>query len=251
MIFNSVLIILAVTFDFQIFRTYFTERFGYNGLLVTSASSSFIYAIAIVYMFAKYKNNLFKNWTNYIILIAVVFVGTKALYLFSFCFFGFYFWVYSNINKRILVLLLVAVVVLVTYVFFFQFGIFNQIREEYGLISSFFSFRDRLLLERTIPYITENWSISNYLFGGINDLSTKSQMELVDIFYYFGILGGLYYLYIYLKAFFTFKPNINIVFLLGVLLFIVFLAGNFFTYSSIVVYLVILREYLRLDDQNT
>ncbi|MEL0651813.1 hypothetical protein V6246_10300 [Algibacter sp. TI.3.09] len=251
MIFNSILILLAVVFDIQIFRTYFTSRFGYNGLIISSSSSSYIYALFLIFLITKYKKNILKKWTNYIILLAIVFVGTKALYLFSLCFVCFYFWVYSNIDKKMLLALLVTVIFLILYVFFFQIGIFNEIREQDGLISSVFSYRDRLLLEKTIPYIKENWSFTNYLFGGINDLRTKSQMEVVDVFYYFGILGGLYYLYLYLKAFFKFKSNLNIVFLLGALLFIVFLSGNFFTYSSIVIYLVILSEYLKLDDQNT
>ena len=134
--------------------------------------------------------------------------------------------------------------------FFFKYGIFNEIRERDGLISSVMSHRDRLFLEETIPYIQEHWGSLNYLFGGVSDLSTKSQIEFIDIFYFFGIIGGFCYYYIFLKEFLVFKMNIYLVILLSVLFILVLLGGNFFSYPSIFIYLVILQECLKLDESN-
>ena len=139
---------------------------------------------------------------------------------------------------------------LIIYLFFFNFGIFNQIRQTDGLISSLMSYRDVLFLKRTLPYINEHWSIVNYLFGGVSDLSTKSQIEFIDIFYFFGIIGGLLYYHLFFKSFLTFKTNIYIYTLLLVLFIIVLLAGNLFGYPSIAIYIVILREYLGHNEQN-
>jgi len=49
------------------------------------------------------------------------------------------------------------------------------------------------------------------------------------------------YLYTYFKSFFTFKID-YLGLLFGGFFIIVFLAGNFFGYASIAIYMVILRE---------
>src|SRR5690606_2534212 len=136
------------------------------------------------------------------------------------------------------------------YITFFKYGIFNEIRQREGLTSALMSHRNNLLTERTIPFIKEQWGIINYFLGGVSDLSTKSQMDIVDVFYFFGIIGGLLYFYIFFKSFITFKADFSILFLLGILFIIVLLAGNFFSYPSIAIYLVILREYFNFNEQN-
>ncbi|MCK5814987.1 MAG: hypothetical protein KAH07_03485 [Flavobacteriaceae bacterium] len=111
------------------------------------------------------------------------------------------------------------------------------------------SYRDKLFLEKTLPFIKDNWEFKNFLFGGVTDLSTKSQMDFIDVFYFLGIIGGGLYLYLYYKSFFTFKTNLEVKLLLSLLLVIVFVAGNFFAYPSIVIYLFILKELLIHDNE--
>jgi len=106
------------------------------------------------------------------------------------------------------------------------------------------SYRDQLLIEKTMPFIKYNWQGLNYFFGGISDLSTKSQIDIIDIFYCFGILGGILYLYVFLKLFLTFKTNHYMISLLCLMLLIVFFAGNFFSYASVAIYIILLREFL-------
>ena len=128
------------------------------------------------------------------------------------------------------------------YFFFFQYGIFNEIRRKEGLLSSIFSFRDDLFLEQTLPFIERNWTWPNYLFGGISDLATRSQMGFIDVFYFWGILGGSVYLYLYYKTFKTFPLNKILLYMLLSLVLMVFLAGNFFENASLAIYMLILKE---------
>lgn len=249
-LFNAFIIIIGFVFNISVFRTYLGDRFGFNGLFVTSAASSYIYSITLIFLFSKYKENLFKSIPNLIIILSIFLVGTKVCYLFLACFFLVYFLKYSVISKKIIISLFVTILFLGLYLFFFKYGIFNEIRERDGLISSVMSHRDRLFLEETIPYIQEHWGSLNYLFGGVSDLSTKSQIEFIDIFYFFGIIGGFCYYYIFLKEFLVFKMNIYLVILLSVLFILVLLGGNFFSYPSIFIYLVILQECLKLDESN-
>lgn len=249
-LFNSLLIIFGFLFNITIFNSYLGSRFGFNGLLITSATSSYVYCIALVYLLAKYKTSIFNRIPNLIIIGSMFLLGTKASYLFLVCFFTIYFLKYTVINKKIIVGALLTICGLGFYIFFFKYGVFNEIRQSDGLISSLLSYRDKLLLERTIPYIRENWSLKNYIFGGVLEMSTKSQIELIDVFYFFGLFGGLLYFYMFLKAFLIIKLNIHVILLLSIVFFIVLLAGNFFSYPSIAIYLVVLREYLKINEQN-
>lgn len=250
MIFNSLLIFTGLLFDINIFKTYLGSRFGFNGLFVTSATSSYVYGITLIYLLEKYKSGVFKHILNLIIIGAMFCIGTKVSYGLLIIFFAVYLLKFTKINKKRIVSILLVLITLLFYVVFFKYGMFNEIRQKVGLISSIMSYRDILLTEHTIPYIKENWSVLNYMFGGVSDLSTKSQIEFIDIFYFFGILGGLLYYYIFFKAFLVANLQIHIVILLSVLFIIVLLAGNFFSYPSIAIYLVVLSEYFKFNEQN-
>ena len=122
---------------------------------------------------------------------------------------------------------------------------FNNVRNKNGLLTAILSYRDKLLINETIPFIDNNWLIVNYFFGGINDISTRSQMGFLDLFYFFGLIGTTIYLYSFRCWFFNFKlSRINIYFIL-ILFFITFLSGNFFLNASIPIYMVILNKRLK------
>jgi hypothetical protein len=250
MLCNSLLVFIGLLFEIKFFNTYLNPRFGFNGLFVSSATGSYVYGLTLIYLLAKYKTTVFKRIPNIIIIGSMFCVGTKVSYLLLGCFFAVYLWKYTRISKKIILSTLIVLLIVAVYVFFFEFGIFNEIRKKDGLISAIMSYRDKLLIEQTIPYIQEHWSVLNYLFGGVSDLSTKSQIEFFDLFYFFGIIGGLLYYFIIFKAFLVINLEIHIAVLLSVLFIIVLLAGNFFSYPSIAIYLVVLREYLKFNEQN-
>jgi hypothetical protein len=67
-------------------------------------------------------------------------------------------------------------------------------------------------------------------------------MEAIDLFFFWGLFGGLLYLFTYLKTYITFRLNYEFwLFFLSITA-IIFLAGNFFVYSMIIVFLLILRQ---------
>ena len=250
MLFNSIIILIGFFFNLKIFGTYLGSRFGFNGLFITSATSTYVYVLTLIFLLSRYKQDLFRRVPNIVVILATLLVGTKSLYVFTLFYIGVYLWQYVSFNKKVVLGLVTFVLILLVYVFFFQVGIFNKIRLEQGLLTSVMSFRDVLLFEKAIPFIKEHWGILNYLFGGVNDLSTKAQMDIFDVFYFFGIIGGGLYFHMFFKTFLVFKMDFSLRFLFGLLLIIVFLAGNFFSYPSIAIYLVIIRAYLNSNEQN-
>ncbi|CAM3342239.1 hypothetical protein [Aequorivita lipolytica] len=252
LIINSVLIIMGFLFDIHLFDSYRGGRFGYNGLIISSSTASYVYTLTLFYLLLKYKSLFFKNWRSFLILFSCILIGTKLLYisiLGTLFVFIFYYANLKRIQKQIFFLTLALLGFIFIYLFFFQYGTFNKIREQQGLISSVLSFRDDLLFNTTIPFIQNNWKWPNYLFGGIPDLSLRSQMGFIDVFLFWGILGGILYLYYFCRIYVTFALTKSVLYFLFILVIVVFLAGNFFENASVAIYLLILKE--RLIDDST
>lgn len=241
---NSILILVGVLFGIELFKTYSGNRFGYNGLMLTSSAASYIYILTLFYFILKQETNPKFDYKFLLVLISCFFVGTKSLYL---VFLALTIYLislrFSSKRSKIISLLIFLIIsAFGFYILFYKVDFFSSLREERGLLSVFLSFRDILLVRDVIPYINKNWSFVNYLFGGVHDISTQSEMGFIDLFYYWGIVGGSIYLLSYFKLYFTHKFNYLLIFLVTILALVIFIAGNFFFYSMIPLYLVVLRE---------
>jgi hypothetical protein len=239
---NSLLLIIGVFTDLYVLKTYTGDRFGYNGVFLTSSTSTYVYYFALGYFYFTYKQAMLRNWKFWVVVASCLLVGTKSLYL-GFVLFVIVVLLDSTLKHKKLILALGGIASITgLYVILYHVPQFVQIREQEGIITSILSYRDQLFLDQTLPYIQENWKLVNYLFGGVADFTLRSQMDFIDVFFFWGILGGILYLSIYGKTFFSFnlKPAHWFYFLsVGAM---VCFAGNFFTYTSVPLYLVLVRE---------
>jgi hypothetical protein len=64
----------------------------------------------------------------------------------------------------------------------------------------------------------------------------------METFHFWGIIGDIFYLITYYKFYGTFYINKIAFFFIIILIFIIFFAGNFFTFLTIPIYLLIIRE---------
>jgi len=247
---NSSLILLGFIFEIGLFKTYSGQRFGYNGLFLASSTGSYAYSLTILGYLFRFKNKLFFNYKALLTILAGLLIGTKSFYLALFVALLSYIFFYSDLSskqKRALFIGAIGLVASVFYYFFFVSGEFNEIRNELGLVDAILSFRNSLLTNQLLPFIDQNWSVPNYLFGGITDLHTRSQMAFIDVFYFWGILGGIFYLYIYFKSYLTVKISKPEIYYFPIILIIAFLGGNFFFNASTAIYLLIFREIIHLQ----
>ena len=247
---NSGLIIIGVIFSIQYFQTYSGIRFGYNGLFYSSSLSSYVYVIALFYWLKKEKDRIWFNWEAIVVLVSACFIGTKTIYfsMAIICLYYIYFFI-KNKYKNILIGITLIIAAFLFYFVFFKYGIFSEIRKTKGILSSLLSYRNELLVNETLPYIKENWSFFNYCFGGVKDFTTKSEMGFFDLVYFFGIVGAGIFIWLYYKTFFNFKKDLLSKFFLSLFFFIIFFTGNFFVYTSIPIFLLVLRERFK-ENQN-
>lgn len=248
-LFNSGLIILGFIFKIDLLETYGGYRFGYNGLLISSATSTYVYLISLVYFLITYKEKFILKLKSIIVLLSVLLIGTKSLYATLIIVLIFYFLNYtSNLVKMLSIISISIIGAIGSYYIFYQWELFNNIRLEEGLLSSILSNRNKLFYEEMIPFILDNWTSLNYLFGGINDITTRPQMALLDLIYFFGLIGSIYYLYLYKKYYVNFKLNKSSIFFFSLLFGVIFISGNFFLNASVVIYMVIIREIIYSDN---
>lgn len=241
-VFNSALIIIGAVLSVPLFKTYDGSRFGYNGLLITSATATYFYCIAISHLFLKYQRDFFKKRIVILSCIALILVGTKSLYLLTFFTVILFIQRFVNIKvKGLLFLIIISIMVLSFYYIFFVNEIFSSLRINQGILTSILSYRDKILIQKTIPFVNENWNFINYLFGGVNDISKRPQMSFIDLLYFFGIIGSLLYLYVFKLTYFNFDYKKNLFFLYFLIL-VSFISGNFFLNASLPIYLIILKE---------
>tara|TARA_R110002012_G_scaffold283090_2_gene473155 strand:- start:102068 stop:103213 length:1146 start_codon:yes stop_codon:yes gene_type:complete len=249
-IFNSILVFLGFVLDYYSFGTYRGTRFGFNGLLITSATASYFYFFALFFYLIKFKERFLYSWLSYFVIIAALLVGTKALILTVICI--LVFCVIKFINRKMSFLLMAALAIIAVFygMYFLEQGVFQKILNENGLLTAILSFRNEMFLNNMVPYIHEQWGIVNYLFGGISNIELRSQMGLFDLILFFGFLGSLIYGFTFYKYSAGFKMTVYSKFLIVLLSVIIILSGNFFLNASVAIYIVIMREFLVYNDFN-
>jgi O-antigen ligase len=250
---NVGLMFLGFIFDINLFKSYpNTARFGYNGVLPIQGVGTFFYAFLILISFFKAyqeKNNR-TLWTYFlIILIGSILLGTKASYLFTMLFLIGLLFLY--IKNKVLIFTFFIAVGLFIAVFFKKIimkmialqNIGKDIYEEKGVFTFLMSKRD-LLFQKALAHINKEWTVVNYFVGGLNFKSIRVELELIDIFLFFGILGVIVYCWM-IKSFFYIKGNPLYNYFLALVLFISMLTGNLFSSITNTLFFVIAFTFLQ------
>ncbi len=251
LIVNAFFILLGFFFKIPLAETYtYGLRFGYNGFFINSTTGSYVCLIGLIHFSLRYKEQLFRQLHFYFFLTSLFLIGTKVVYLSIIMVLLFHLYQFNRLKyKKYLLILFLSFGALAFFIAFFKTGIFNEIRQDKGLLSAIFSYRNELLFNDTIPYIKDNWTLINYLFGGVEDFNLRSEFGFIDVFFFFGIVGGIVYLYLFYKAFTVFELNkINSIILLY-MSFVIFVAGNFFSYATLPIYILILRESIIINSK--
>lgn len=250
---NSIAVLVGFVFSIPFFETYQANRFGYSGFLLKSSYASYFYLIGVFYfMHQAFILNKNKKLLFLLVAFSAIIVGTKAAIL-SVLLCG----VFVVFKKRLLfnrTFILTMCAALVFAVVFNKrillfltpyIDLFFPIIEKYGVLTALFSYRDLILEERLIPFIQSDWTFVNYLFGGIGSILVKSGLDLIDIFYFFGIVGGALYLYILYRVLYIYNVSKDYLYFISLIVIVMSLAGNFFYNSSVAILMCIMKLYFQ------
>ncbi|MDX1461535.1 MAG: hypothetical protein R3359_00645 [Marinirhabdus sp.] len=254
---NSTLILIGFILDLNLFNSYYGngKRFGVNGLILRSGAGTYIYWIALFYYATECFYLKKRKWISFaLVFIASLLLGTKAMFL-GIALIAIYVWMLKNGYKNEWHWVLITIASLVAMIFFKDVLIWamsksealNAVYQERGWFSAMVSLRDQHLMEELLPLVKEKWTWRNYLFGGGYDMHYRSQFGILDLLYFFGIIGSVIYTLMLSKLFVTFKLNrITITFLVGTLVLMAF-SANFLYEPVIAFYLVMIKGYFEAN----
>ncbi|WGD35772.1 hypothetical protein [Olleya sp. YS] len=254
LVISSVFLLIGYLFQIEVFRSYFRGgRFGYSGFLLYHHEAGFIYFIIINLLYFKLKKN--KTNKNIFLFLIVLFlsllVGTKKTLLFNFIFFCYLF--ADNIKNRKAVLLTLVSAALGLLLFSKSllkfYYLFKEIYEKDGFWSSFLSFRNILFNDRFYPYVTENNSIINIIFGWPFFNNHRTEMEVFDAFLFFGFIGIICYTMLFIKIL-KGKNKLSYFLVLTLVIGAVF-SGNLLASVNVMILLFITLKYINLQETTT
>lgn len=233
LIINIIFVVFGFIFSIDFFQSYMgSSRFGYSGLM------EFVFFQDLLIIVISRRLFLDKVDLKFVILsIASLFVGTKAIILF-FAILIFYYLLEKGKIKLLLLysgILISALVFIKPIIDFFAklFPFWQPLLNKYGYITLLTSTRD-WNIQKTIGYIELNSNLKN-LFVGIGEFSKYLvEMDFIDLFLFFGIIGGVIYLVFLSKII---NKNYHLIpFIIG------FFSGNFL-FSTITISICFIWMY--------
>jgi hypothetical protein len=233
LIINIIFVVFGFIFSIDFFQSYMgSSRFGYSGLM------EFVFFQDLLIIVISRRLFLDKVDLKFVVLsIASLFIGTKAIILF-FVILIFYYLLEKGKIKLLLLysgILISALVFIKPIIDFFAklFPFWQPLLNKYGYITLLTSTRD-WNIQKTIGYIELNSNLKN-LFVGIGEFSKYLvEMDFIDLFLFFGIIGGVIYLVFLSKII---NKNYHLIpFIIG------FFSGNFL-FSTITISICFIWMY--------
>ncbi|MGV8830199.1 MAG: hypothetical protein ACWA6U_17965 [Breznakibacter sp.] len=249
---SAVIVLFAFIFNLEYFYTYNQNRFGFKPPLSTQNEITFFWMIGITYFGHQYFSDKVRNKLIKFLLVlsAATLLGTKGLFLFIVLYVFFLSVVHLNLAFRqlivvgILILLLVSFFLITTGLFSFLF----KIHTDHGFLVAITSMRSIHVEHFLIPLITD-WEVWNFFLGGNYDRIPLTEMDLIDVYAFFGFVGVFIYGYLLRRTiFFVDRKNKTGLFFISQYLLIGSLAGHVFASGINAIYVALLFIYLQYDE---
>lgn len=243
-------VILGYFIDVYFFRTYESwERFGIAGWLFPSSYVSYLYIFLLLILYSLSIQNSNKKIYKYLLALvslAALFSGTKTVYAFLFSFFMIISVKYKLYRKAYF-LACIAIGLIGLGLFREKlsqsFSVLINLFKEEDVLTFILSYRNHNFIE-TWNTLKSDWGVGNYLFGGVNNRTQLTELAFPDLFFNFGLLGSLLFIFTYYQVVFK-ALNWNIYKLVFLILCVLLIAmgGNFFDRIAIA-YLLVILYYL-------
>jgi len=200
-------------------------------------------------LFVFYNKN---NVTFVVITILLGFLsGVKSIYLGIVLFFMFK-WFYFDANRfqfktKLKLLISIILVSLVSLFFLFRTQVFANVINKHGVISAIVSLRDINLKNLLNEINTNNFS---FFVGVIGDIPYRTEFGFFDIFFFFGLIGVVFYYWILKNMYKTYINNELVRSYFVINFIIVALAGNFFYFPINFLFFLITLLFLNKNASN-
>lgn len=255
---NSIAVFIGFAFQIDFLRTYVGQsyRYGYSGFIPAQNEATLFFLLSASYFY--YKRFIQKVGSAnkfYLVVLSCVLLGTKGIYVFLALLLLFHFLYHSALKTKLVSLVVVSILYFGVSWFLttdsaktlLNYFIFNAQRTD--LLTMLLSSRNMSVISK-VPEIFNNWSVLNYLIGGQDQVVFLMEMDFIDMFFFFGIIGSIIFLTMYLAILFRFnkmKP-FNLFFVSSFFV-LAFLAGHFFSSAVNALYLCLVSMYFYISQK--
>lgn len=250
-IINSILAIIGFVAKLPLFNAFPGQpyRFGYNGLIFANNEAAEFYFIGISYFYYKgYILGLKGKWKLLLMLLGALLLGSKGIYFFLLLLLIYHIFFVARWYAKIILLFLFSGLVISIISFILSakgqavFSFLLNLANRDGVISMLLSSRDKYA-EIKVPLILNNWTIVNCFFGGQDQFIYNLELDLLDLFFFFGIVGTILLLFLYFKTIFRFKKKSFFIFYVALFFFLSALGGHMLYSALNAIYLCIISFY--------
>ncbi len=244
---NAIIIVTGILFNIQVFKTYDSIRFGYNGFILSQGFTPYLYLSATVFFW------VFRDRKMLLLTIVLSFIsGVKGAYLAEFLVLSLLVLCSKEFSKtfKIKAFITIAFIFITTLTILMSIPPFSGLMQSDKLLSEVFSFRIHNLMYVIQELTSENFNI----FTGVHDFDTlRLELQLVDVILFFGIIGlavfsyVVYRLYNYIK-----KSNVATIFIATSILLSILIGNLFYVPMASLLFLIVsfsLEQKLLFDSQ--
>ncbi|GAB4514606.1 MAG: hypothetical protein Tsb004_22850 [Allomuricauda sp.] len=239
--------ILGMLLDSELVRSYpFRDRFGYSGLIPKRNEATLFYMLGVSVAYARLVIEGRKEKVLFFYsLFGALILGTKGIYIFLIFLFFFHIRANKKFLKNLLIVgffgIVLGIIVLPqTEMYSYYYSQAQRI----GFFTMLLSGRD-VIFYNEINNIVQNWNVFNVFVGGQNQNNKAFEMDFLDLFFFFGMIGSFLYIFLMRKHFFPGKqktPFQN--FFMFSYFFLAFFGGHFFASAVNGLYFTIVTIYI-------
>ncbi len=251
---NALAAIFGFIFSINWLRTYpQLYRNGYSGFFFAQNEATLFYFLAVSYFYYKHFIQKAKSSSFYLIIISSLLLGTKSIYLFLALLLFFHFLSNSKLTSKVLVALFgIAIYHIGGWFFGTESGqhllaYFTSKAADVGWLSMLLSSRNETVITKGSELLS-NWSFLNYIVGGQDQNQYLIEMDLIDLFFFFGLGGASIIIILYRATLFRFRlSNYFNLFFVSNFLLIAFFAGHLLSSAVCGLYLCLVCMFFYSD----
>lgn len=237
---NSMFIIVGFVFHISMFSSYYdpaiqneayVPRFGYKGLIPAVNELTGAYFWGLAYYFRSHFILKEKKKIAFaLVVIGALLTGTKGCIGLVLGFTALY--LYFHRRTLLFRVYLPALLLLIVY---WGWDIIKYLTQNVFLYLAYFYERGSLItfvlssrdvkLEWCFEYIARFWTPANYIFGGFNRFNLSSEMDIFDIYFFWGI-GMVPFLIYYFRLLFHTENSTENSFVFTMYFLIIFAGGH-------------------------
>lgn len=244
---NIIIAIAGLLLDLEIVRSYpFRDRFGFSGLIPKRNEATLFYVLGVTVSYVRFVVLGRKERLLFLLsILGAILLGTKGIYIFLVFLFLFHFRANKNFLRNFFIVIILGIIIGV--IIFPQTTIYQYYSsqaERVGLTTMLLSGRD-IIFYNEITRTVGDWNIINFLMGGQNQNIKAFEMDFLDLFFFFGLLGAIIYLLLTMKFIFAGRYKLPFqMFFMFSYFFLAFFGGHFFASAVNALYFVIVAIYI-------